>query len=453
MSAEVMDELRKNPALLKEYEETFSNEEKVTNALNIDSSSFTLKKGFVYFDDLSFTEPIKNARKETYLGLSKSVKELGIVNPIHVMVTEGYADYLDGVRDEEFNGYKYIVVDGFRRIYAGVKNGLPGCDAVIWEFEDKDLGSQLLTSLAMLLNKNQNHSWKEKWYLYQILEMQSSMSPGALEYLLQLESGDAMKLKDIMLSDYEEVKEELLSGKKNLTQCYNMLQKLRKEEDQLLIEDQMGISEVEQAESIIDKADRGTLSDEDVREILEMADNFDGDLSEDDFDEFMGNDIADDRQTVGDRHPLDPALRAAVLARDGYCCQVSGVGKGLPADVALAILNVHHLIPVHCGGTDAIDNLITVSLDVHTLIHVIERRMGKLGMRKEDFDELPESTQEYLKGVMRIARIAVEANKRVGNTREKIKKETSDNMRFKMPGVVLKENMDAIRSSGKSDLH
>lgn len=448
MSAEVMEEMKRNPEMLEEYENAFTNEERINNALNLSSSSFALKLGKVSFEEISFTEPIKKGRKETYLGLTTSIKELGILTPIHVMVTEGYADWLDTDLSEEFHGFKYVVIDGFRRVYGGLKNGLKGCNAVIWEFKDKDLGSQLITALSRLLNKVQNHSWSETWYLYQILELQTSMSPGTLEYLLGLESGDAMKLKDIMLCDYQEVIDELLGNKKTLTQCYNMLQKLRKEEDQLAIEDQRGISELEDAEEIIDKEDRGTLSDEDVKEILEMSDNFDGELSEEDFDELMGNDIANDRQTVGERHHLDPALRAAVLARDGYSCQVSGVGKGLPADVALAILNVHHKIPVHCGGEDVMENLITVSLDVHTLVHVIERRNGKLGMKKEDFDKLPIETQEYLKGVMKIARIAVEANRRVGNSKEKIKKATSENMRFKMPGTDLKENMDAVNANG-----
>lgn len=448
MSVEALDSMKKNPKMAEDYEYAGINEEKVSNSLNLNRSSFVLNYGEVDFDDLSFTEPIKKGRKETYLGMTTSIKELGILTPIHVMVTEGYADWLDGDMDEEFNGFKYVVVDGFRRVYGGIKNGITSCRAVIWEFEDKDLGSQLITPLSRLLNKVQGHSWSEVWYLYQILEMQTSMSPGTLEYLLSLESGDAMKLKDIMLCDYQEVIDELLGGKKTLSQCYNMLQKLRKEEDQLMIDDSRGISEVETAEDIVNKKDRGTLSDEDVKEILEMSDNFDGELSEDDFDELMGNSIADDRQTVGERHPLDPALKAAVLARDGYCCQVSGVGKGLPADVALAILNVHHKIPVHAGGTDTLDNLITVSLDVHTLVHVIERRNGKLGMKKEDFDKLPTETQEYLKGVMKIARIAVEANRRVGNSKEKIRKATSDNMRFKMPGQVLKENQDAINANG-----
>ena len=448
MSKEVMDELKKNPDLLAEYEETFTNEERISNALNLKQSSFVLQHGEVNFDDLSFTEPIKKSRRETYLGMTTSIKELGILTPIHVMVTESYADWLDGDMKEEFVGFKYVVIDGFRRVYGGIKNNITSCRAVIWEFEDKDLGSQLITALSRLLNKVQNHSWSEVWYLYQILELQTSMTPGTLEYLLSLESGDAMRLKDIMLSDYPEVRDELLSNKKTLSQCYNMLQKLRKEEDQIMIDDTRGISEVDSAEDIVDKENKGTLSDNEVMEILDMIDDFSGDLTDEDFDELAGNNLDDERQRVGERHPLDPALRAAVLARDEYCCQVSGRGKGLPADVALAILNVHHLIPVHAGGTDSIDNLITISLDAHTLVHIIERRNGKLGMSKDDFDKLSPDEQEYFKRVMRIARVAVEANRRVGNSKEKIKKATSDNMRFKMPGAVLKENMDAVNNSG-----
>lgn len=82
------------------------------------------------------------------------------------------------------------------------------------------------------------------------------------------------------------------------------------------------------------------------------------------------------------------------------------------------------------------------------LVHIIERRNGKLGMSKEDFDKLPEDEQEYFKRVMRIARVAVEANRRVGNSKEKIKKATSDSMKFKMPGAVLKENMEAVNNTG-----
>ena len=445
----MLEEMRANPQLAEEYENTFDSEEKVSNSIKLDKSKFTIDPGVVDFDDLLVPDPMKQGRKETYLGLSTSIAELGIVNPIHVMVSEGYSLFVKEHPDEEYEGFKYIIIDGFRRVWGGLKNGLTRCNAVIWNFEDKDKGSEILTTLSMILNKTQKHSWNEIWYLYQILEEQSALTPGTMEYLLQLEPGDAMNLKEIMTraDDFPDPKEDLVSNKKTLQQCFNALQKELKEQDQLTKEDKQGIADLEQSEGIIEKDDGNrALSDDEVNELLEMGDSFNGDLSDEDFDELMGNNLPDDRQTSGDRHPLDPALRAAVLHRDGYCCQISGRGKGLPAPIALSILNVHHKVPVHAGGTDTMENLITVSLDAHTLIHIIERNNGKLGMSKEQYDALPEEEKEFIKGVMKIARIAVEANRRMGKSRDQLKKEV-EVPRFQMPGAVQKENMKAIEQA------
>lgn len=443
------ENLHANPQLSEEYENTFSNEEKISHAMKLTSENFTIDVGVVDFGSLLIPEPIKNARKETYPGLSTSVAELGILSPIHVMVTEGYSEWVSenpGFDIEDYEGSKYILVDGFRRIWAGYKSGLTRCNAVIWDFEDKDKGSDLLVILARILNKCQEQSWSEIWGLYNILMAQSPLTENTLDYLLHLDSGDSSKLKSIMenADRFPEPKDDLLSKKKTLQQAFNMLEKMRKEVDKLAEEDIKGISDMEQADGVVEKAGDQVLSDEEVKEVLEMGDSFDGELSEDDFDELMGNNLPDDGQKVGERHPLDPALKAAVLARDGYCCQVTGRGKGLPAPIALAILNVHHKIPVHAGGKDTMDNLITISLDVHTLVHIIERNGGKLGMSKEQFDALSDEEKEFITGTMKIARIAVEANKRLGRTKEQIRKDTSDAIKFKMPGVVQKENMEAI---------
>ena len=446
------DTLQDNPELLEEYENTFSNEEKISHAMKLTSENFKIDVGVVEFNSLLIPDPIKNARKETHQGLSTSVAEIGIVSPIHVMVTEGYADWVSenpGVDVAEYEGPKYILVDGFRRIWAGYKCGLSRCNAVIWDFEDKEKGSDLLVILARILNKCQEQSWNEVWGLYNILMAQSPLTENTLDYLLHLDSGDSSKLKSIMenADRFPEPKEDLLSKKKTLQQAFNMLEKMRKEVDKLAEEDNTGISEMEQADGVVEKAGDQVLSDEEVKEVLEMADNFDGELSDEDFDELMGNNLPDEGQKVGERHPLDPALKAAVLARDEYCCQVTGRGKGLPAPIALAILNVHHKIPVHAGGKDTMNNLITVCLDVHTLVHIIERNGGKLGMSKEQFDALPEDEKEFITGTMKIARIAVEANKKLGRTKEQIKKDTSDAIKFKMPGVVQRENMEAVMGS------
>ena len=434
------------------FEESINedSDEALVSEIQIDKGSFVITMATVSVSDIVIPTPIKDSRKETYLGLSRSVEELGVLVPIQIMVLEGYAEYVEeNGSDEGYDGPKYLLLDGLRRIFALKKNGLDRVNAVIYDFKDKDKGSDMVNILSLILNKVQKKSWSEIWYLYQVLESQSALSPGNIEYLLQLEPGDAMKLKEIMTrkNEFPEPAEDLLSKKKTLQQAYNQLNKLMKEQNLLAKEDVSGVSDMEETEGVVQEGTDDKLSDDEVKEILDMESSFDGDLSEDDFDELMGNNLPDDRQTVGERHPLDPALRAAVLQRDGYCCRITGRGKGLPAPIALGILNVHHKIPVHCGGTDSMDNLITVCLDAHTLIHIIERNQGKLGMSKEQYDALDEEEQRFITGVMKIARIAVEANKRMGRSREQIRKDTADSIRFKMPGTAQKENMEAVAKS------
>ena len=74
-----MDEgLAQDSVLLREYEDSFDNEEKIVNSLKLDSDSFSITVSVVNFEDLSFSNPLRTARKETYLGLTKSIEELGI---------------------------------------------------------------------------------------------------------------------------------------------------------------------------------------------------------------------------------------------------------------------------------------------------------------------------------------------------------------------------------------
>lgn len=425
-----------------------------STGVQIDKGSFTLSVSTISISDIVIPTPVKDSRKETYLGLARSVEELGVLSPIHVMITEGFADYVtENGTEEGYEGPKYVLVDGLRRVFALKKNNINRINAVIYDFKDKDKGSEMLNLLSLILNKNQRKSWAEVWYMQQVLEAESTLPPSDVEYLLQMEPGDAMKLKEVMTRQIEfpQPAEDLFSKKKTLPQAYTALIKLLKEQDMLAKDDVSGVSEMDQSEGVVDSGVGEKLSDDEVKELLDMEGSFGGDLSDDEFDELMGNNLPDDRQEVGERHPLDPKLRAAVLQRDGYCCQITGIGKGLPTPIALAILNVHHKVPVHCGGTDTMDNLITVCLDAHTLIHIIERNMGKLGMSREEFDALDEDQKIFITGVMKLARIAVEANRRMGRSKEQIRKDTADAVKFQMPGKVQQENMKAIVESALND--
>lgn len=411
-----------------EYDATFDGDEKASNLLKLKSDAFTIDYKVISIKQIGFTDPIKKGRQRTLQGLSKTVQDLGVLVPIHVMTVP---------EESEDDDYKYVLLDGIRRIYAAAKNGEEEIRAMVWDFKDKDQGTDLALYLSLILNRSQRRSWAEIWHLFQILELQSAITPGTLEYLLQLESGDAMKLKDVMLCEYDEVKQALLNEEKNLDACYKMLAKLRKEEDQLAKDDATGVADsVEGAEDLASKDSKclPQLSDQDVLELLDMVDDLDSDdINEDDFNSLVSpDDSFIDQQKVGDRHPLDPALRQATLARDKFYCQCCGMHL---IGARLGLIAVHHALPVHTGGKDVLENLITLCLNCHLSVHVMERNGGSILMSKEDYDALPEEEQKSLKKALKLARIAIEADKRKGLSKEAVAEATKDAIRHPMPGI------------------
>lgn len=417
--------------LAMEFDSAFMGDEAASAILKLTSNSFTRTVKRIQINQIGYTHPIKIGRQDTASGLTSTVRDLGVVTPIHVMTVD---------EDSETDDYKFILLDGLRRLWGALKNGHQEVDAVIWDFEDKERGVDMALVISLILNRVQKRTWKEVWDLYRILEMQHQLTPGTLEYLLQLEGGDAMKLKDVMLCEYEEVKQALLNGEKDLDGCYKMLQKLRKEEDKLYKDDTMGITDVvDDAEDLAGDNTDATLTDDDVRELLEMSSNLNDleDVGEDDFDS-MNTPDSDfvDQQKVGDRHALPPELRNAVLQRDDFVCQCCGL-KMIGARAGLSA--AHHVLPVHVGGRDTMENLTTLCVGCHITLHNMERNGGSIMMSKEDFDALPEKDQVSLKKALKLARIAIEADKRRGMNKESVRKATQDAIRHPMPGVGLKE--------------
>lgn len=422
-----------------EYDAIFSGEEKLNNLLKITSDSYTRKFERIKISQIGFTDPIKKSRAETMTGLTSTIKDLGVLDPIDVMTVEDPDD-----------DYKYVLIAGLRRVFGALKNGQTEIDAIVWDFKDKDQGNDLALYLGLILNRTQKRNWGETWHLYQILELQSAITPGTLEYLLQLESGDAMKLKDVMLCDYDEVKEALLSGEKNLEACYKMLAKLRKEEDQLAKEDAMGTADaVEGADEIAsdNTGEGGQLTDQDVMELLEMVDSTDdSDLTDEDFDGLNQSAFSDEHQKVGDRHPVDPAIRQGTFQRDNFRCRCCGTG----GVAFLATLVYHHAIPVHCGGADTVENGLTLCDSCHQTLHCAEKAGGKIPMTKEQFEEYDENEQLRIKKILKFANVAVEAAKRKGISKEKIMEEANRSARHRMPGETLKETQIGFATTNKA---
>lgn len=454
---EIQAEMDKGSIVGIEYQKVFTEDERISTVLNLRSDSFRLNMGVINLLDIAPTLPLKESRKQTYKGLTQSVKELGILTPIHVVYTEGYKSYLEEGGDpfawtKEGYGDKYILLDGFRRVWAGLTNKMTECMAIIWDFDDMDLAMELLVPLSLMLNKVQRRDWQETWHLYQVLESASMMTPATLEYLLQLEPGDAMKLRDVMLGEYDDVKADLISRSKTLQQAYNALQKLRKEEDRLSLDDRRGLSEVEGSDPVVGDVTGGSgqLTYDEVKSLLEFDETDLNNISDEDFIELAGK--AEDGVEIDRRKGEDipRELKQAALARDNFSCQVSGYGldTGVPLNIALGLLQVHHIIPLYLGGKNVLDNLVTLRMDIHTQLHIFERYGGKIPLTPEVFRELPEDFKRDIHGAMRFAKVIVDEAKRQGRSimDRSIQEASRRASAFKMPGTDFKENASLLES-------
>lgn len=436
--------------VMGEYEAVFSEGDRIATIIDLRPDSYNISFKSIDPLDIIPHEPLKESRRETHKGLTQSIRELGVLTPIHVAYTEGYSEFLKKGNveedwDSETMGYKYVLLDGLRRVWSALTNKIGAIPAMVWEFYDMDKALDLFVPLSLLLSKTQKRNWDELWGLYQILEMGALMTPSVLEYLLQLEGGDASKLKEIMTRASEEILADLRSGKKSLSQCYNNLQKALKEQDSLELEDSMGISDIDGSDEVVGDSTQGAeqRSYSEVQELLNFNSEDLESLTDDDFTDMQGG-IEIDRR-AGEDIPRE--LKQAALARDNYTCQVSGFGEGLPATITLSLLQVHHIIPLYLGGSNTLDNLITLRQDVHTLVHVIERLGGKIdGMDKEKFDTLDGADRKMIFGAFRLGKLIVDEAKRQG--RSIVDRALQDASRkaskYKMPGTDLKENMAAL---------
>ena len=112
----------------------------------------------------------------------------------------------------------------------------------------------------------------------------------------------------------------------------------------------------------------------------------------------------------------------------------------------MAVLQSHHKISVSNSGPDQEDNIVTICMLCHTLVHVTLRRGLKIGMSRELFENMPDSEKTRYKKIMALAKVDWEAGKRLGKNREQVAKENSNYSQFKMPGTDLAQNSEAARS-------
>lgn len=406
------------------------------------SGGFEIHSGMVYLGDIVLLEYVKSSRADTYMGLTQSIKEVGQLHPITVVETAAYAKFKEANPEGVFTGRKYILIDGLRRVYSMTALKYDQAQANILSFEHPEKATSIVPLLRSLCNKVERMSWPELWGYLKVLDETYTLAPNIEEYLLGLDGGDIMKLKDIMANQdkYPEIVDNLFSKKKTLDQSYSALNKARKEEDKLRMEDQSGIGSVEEAKDIMED-DQGSqqgdkLSEDAVRDILEMASDS---LSDDDF---AGKDAGFDMamtkedygaQDVHARHPLDPAVKQAVFRRDNFTCCVCGL-SGTPF---LSALVVHHIRPVLANGGDNFaspvfiergngdlglnpdNNLITLCETDHITAHAIQFQLGgKIPMTKEEYEGYSEEKKEHVRRLKLLVDVLVRCDKALKKNRK-----------------------------------
>lgn len=426
---------KKEERIHSEYEASFDGAEKLEHQLMKIKSKLDISLKKIDIDNIVTSNFKKVARVDTLIGLKGIVGEWGVVSPIHVLALE--------------HENMYVLLDGLRRVFASLRNGQKEIYAMVWDFEDKTEGKEMANVISLMINRSQHFSPKEMWEQMQILEETNNASPGLIEFLLQMNAGDAMKLKDIMLAsklDFAEIQASLMEGALTIDGAYKKLCNERKKLDKLAMEDSMSIEEntlgIGSVDGLddVEPDDQQKLGVEEVREMLELDTDDLGEASLEDLnmsDEVRGNVVQD----VKDRKPLDKELRQGVLMRDEFKCKCCGVGG---TEAYLGILAVHHIIPVYLNGPDIKDNLVSLCVNCHVMLH--EYVQGKMHV---DLNELDEKEEQRFKNIFKYGNVAIKATKRVGMKKEDVIKADSGSTKHPMPGQNLKANKEAFESSKK----
>lgn len=438
----------------------------VNDVVTVKSDAYSVRYTHISPHQVVGTKPIKDYRADTYSGLFNVIREMGVIVPVVVTPLAEYADFLadnnitTGAEADElgYAGPRYRVLDGWRRIFASLKNNQDEIPAAIVTFHDPEVGRDLSNLMHLVLNRAQTHTWAEKWAMQQVMEESYSLTPSMLDWLLLIDAGDSMRLKEVMLAEYPEVTDEFLSGKKDLARSYKALEKLRKAEaNPTAGDDDRKISSVDEAGDLAtDDTEDAPLTDEEVKNLLEMgdelrevrdllnkeADTDDADIADENYggdpipenaaeqvgfeggddDEDMFGEVDENTvQDTKDRKPLSKELRTAILARDEFTCQACGYGKGITSMVHLGQLEAHHKTSVYVGGSDAMSNFVTLCQRCHGLVHILAGFNAKIGMTKEEFENVPDNDQTMFRVCIKLAKVILKAEEETGKALRKYK--------------------------------
>lgn len=347
-------------------------------------TAFELK--VIDIDSIAITNRVRqNANADD---ITRSIKSTGLLLPIVVAPTR-----TEGI---------YVLIDGWRRLMGCARSGKRMVPVVI----NHNVSTQDIPILESMYNHARKYSIKEMVDHIAYLEVEKGiMNPSMIEYLLQMNSGDYTKLKDILNDNDEDITEKLYSGVWDIETAFRKLEQRRKKESMeekenkkaAAVYDDEEESGADQIAGAGEEADGEGLTDEQISSLMLTAADLDEGLDDVSLEEMIEEDKKIDgfqphKQKVGDREHIDPAIRKAVMVRDNGTCQCCKRGGEQYAD----ILDYHHIIPVHLNGEDTVDNGIMLCVACHRMVHLYaydDLHIDK-ALLEGSYDELDDSKKE-----------------------------------------------------------
>ena len=292
--------------------------------------------------------------------LVQSIKSTGLLEPLVVAPTA-----TDGF---------YVLLAGFRRIMACARAGKRMIPCIV----NTKVNIPEIPVLEALYNHSKRYTIREIVDYIDYLEKQKGiMSASMIEYLLQLNSGDYTKLKDILNDNDEDIVDKLFNGIYTIDAAFKKLEQRRKKESAEEKENKKAAKVYDDTEeSGADKiagsgeeSNDAALTDEEIASLAISVDDLSNvdDISLDEMVEESKNmeGFEPHRQDPNDRERIDPAIRKAVMSRDNNTCQCCLRGGPDYVD----ILDLHHIVEVYLGGVDSVENSITLCLNCHKQVH------------------------------------------------------------------------------------
>ena len=254
-----------------------------TGSIVVQDANDDRENGFslTYLDieKIAITQRIR--KMQSVEGLVQSVQSTGLLQPIVVAptATEGL----------------YVLLDGYRRLQACARAGKTKVPCVV----NNRVNTPEIPILEAMYNHAQNYSIKEQIDYINYLETQKGiMNPAMIEYLLQMNSGDYTKLKDILNDNDDDIVTKLYDGVYDIATAFKKLEQRRKKETleekenkkAARVYDDEEESGADQIQGSGEEANGDALTEEQIQALSINAENLDDEIEDASLNEMIEED-------------------------------------------------------------------------------------------------------------------------------------------------------------------